>query len=480
MNLLPELGPVGRLVIVTLSCILQIVAVSGMGYIMARVGVLDRRMQSKLNKLNVSVLTPALLFGKIAFYLTPQRLTELAIVPAGFLCVSVISALAAALTSRLLRVLPGQRNFVMACSITPNSNTLPVALISSLVYSVPELHWVENGQDSDQPELMFGRALTYLVMFSTLGTVQRWSIAAKLLEGVKGISNFYYGSDHPSRSGFRDDVTDPLIDEHHRSQFADRNSILHHAPATSSPLRSELLADEAQEADTPSVPAPPSHGWAYAVTRPMIRFWHAFLNFMTVPLWAALLSFIIVLLPKVQNFVKSVDPFVDAVEQLGQCSVPMSILVLGSYFHDSDEDESNVTNHGSMMSAREDAPDAHEHAAEAAWEKRMTWRTIVAASASRMIVTPLLMLPLVAYVCLTNDTEVVGDPVFIACACLVIGSPPALTLAQISRQRGDPSSNLEALISGTIFVSYIFLTGPVTVLLVFFALYIDKMQALFL
>ena len=67
MNLLPELGPVGRLVIVTLSCILQIVAVSGMGYIMARVGVLDRRMQSKLNKLNVSVLTPALLFGKIAF-----------------------------------------------------------------------------------------------------------------------------------------------------------------------------------------------------------------------------------------------------------------------------------------------------------------------------------------------------------------------------------------------------------------------------
>ena len=75
MNLLPELGPVGRLVIVTLSCILQIVAVSGMGYIMARVGVLDRRMQSKLNKLNVSVLTPALLFGKIAFSLTPHRLT---------------------------------------------------------------------------------------------------------------------------------------------------------------------------------------------------------------------------------------------------------------------------------------------------------------------------------------------------------------------------------------------------------------------
>lgn len=479
MNLLPELGPIGRLVIVTISCILQIVAVSGMGYIMAQVGVLDRRMQSKLNKLNVSVLTPALLFGKIAFYLTPQRLKELAIVPVGFLCVSVISALAAAVTSRLLCVLPGQRNFVMACSITPNSNTLPVALISSLVYSVPELHWVEDGQDSDQPEHMFGRALTYLVMFSTLGTVQRWSIAAKLLEGVKGISNSYYISDPPNRSGFRDDVTDPLIDDQHRSQYADRNSILIHAPATSSPLRSELLAEEAEATDTPSVHDSQPHGMAYSVGKHLIKFWHVFLDFMTVPLWAALLSFIIVLLPSLQNFVKSMDPFVDAVEQLGQCSVPMSILVLGSYFHESEEDEPNATNHRSMLSAGDDVYDEREHAAEAEWEKRMTWRTIIAASTSRMIVTPLLMLPLVAYVCLTNDTKVVGDPVFIACACLVIGSPPALTLAQISRQRGDPSSNLEALISGTIFVSYIFLTGPVTVLLVFFALYIDKMQALF-
>lgn len=71
----------------------------------------------------------------------------------------------------------------------------------------------------------------------------------------------------------------------------------------------------------------------------------------------------------------------------------------------------------------------------------------------------------------------VDDPIFIACACLLIGSPPALTLAQITRQRAAPGNHVEMLISGTIFVSYIVLTAPVTILLVFFALYLDDLQA---
>jgi len=63
------------------------------------------------------------------------------------------------------------------------------------------------------------------------------------------------------------------------------------------------------------------------------------------------------------------------------------------------------------------------------------------------------------------------------CACLLIGSPPALTLAQITRQRAAPSSHMEMLISGTIFVSYIVLTAPITILLVFLALYLDELQS---
>jgi auxin efflux carrier family protein len=50
-----------------------------------------------------------------------------------------------------------------------NSNALPIALMQSLVVSVPDLMW----GDDDNKDGMLGRALTYLTMYSTLGMVVR-------------------------------------------------------------------------------------------------------------------------------------------------------------------------------------------------------------------------------------------------------------------------------------------------------------------
>lgn len=50
-----------------------------------------------------------------------------------------------------------------------NSNSLPIALMQSLVVTVPNLKW----GDDDNVNAMVGRALTYLVLYSTLGMVVR-------------------------------------------------------------------------------------------------------------------------------------------------------------------------------------------------------------------------------------------------------------------------------------------------------------------
>ena len=50
-----------------------------------------------------------------------------------------------------------------------NSNALPIALMQSLVLSVPDLQW---GSD-DNKDMMLGRSLTYLALYSTLGMVVR-------------------------------------------------------------------------------------------------------------------------------------------------------------------------------------------------------------------------------------------------------------------------------------------------------------------
>jgi len=59
------------------------------------------------------------------------------------------------------------RNFAMAAAMFMNSNSLPIALMQSLVVTVPDLRWDFN----DNRDAMVGRALTYLVMHSTLGMI---------------------------------------------------------------------------------------------------------------------------------------------------------------------------------------------------------------------------------------------------------------------------------------------------------------------
>ena len=58
-----------------------------------------------------------------------------------------------------------------------NSNSLPIALMQSLVVTVPNLKW----DDDDSKTAMIGRALSYLVLYSTLGMVLRWSYGVHLL-----------------------------------------------------------------------------------------------------------------------------------------------------------------------------------------------------------------------------------------------------------------------------------------------------------
>jgi predicted permease len=55
----------------------------------------------------------------------------------------------------------------MAAAMFMNSNSLPIALMQSLVVTVSGLKWGTG----DNNDAMLGRALTYLIVYSTLGMV---------------------------------------------------------------------------------------------------------------------------------------------------------------------------------------------------------------------------------------------------------------------------------------------------------------------
>lgn len=550
-----------------------------------------------------SFFTPALLFSKVAFSLNPRRLAELLIVPIGFVLITSVSAFAAWTLSKLARLTKAQRNFAMACAISPNSNSLPVALMQSLVLTVPQLHWEEEGEPEDTVDQMLGRALTYLVLFSTLGMFLRWSVGAKLLSTVEDAGERQQAHQQGSTDAYRDDPdqqhetprTARLIDyededqasrrgaptpqihvrspTEHEDDGADRpppepltdggrppvrrssNSrsgppawtrSFPNSPGSPPDSRGESLLDEEEaqqrQRDIEGRARGPStweksKGAIHRLTLQLLVQPALAVNaFMTAPLWAAVLSLVVALISPLQAFIDSLEPVVGALQTSGACSIPLTMVVLGAYFVEEksavDDDlhhqngqegysrpaNSQLVRSPAAVAESDDerrpwgtsseAATINESTGSLSWMKnpwssaesnadtagrsddhrlsahqlpllngsssrsgsgsatpskqqqavlsaRQETKTIVVSIASRMVVTPLILIPALAWYAIATRYNVMDDPVMIVSACLIIGSPPALTLAQITSQKASGNPQFERLISRTI-CEYIF------------------------
>ncbi|OJA20242.1 hypothetical protein AZE42_02682 [Rhizopogon vesiculosus] len=100
-------------------------------------------------------------------------------------------------------------------------------------------------------------------------------------------------------------------------------------------------------------------------------------------------------------------------------------------------------------------------------------RTVFVAIFARMVVVPAVMLPVMAILAKFDFHDVFEDPVFVVANVLLIASPPALTLAQITQAASNNS--FERLISRTVFWSYCVVTPPSTILVVVLGLLIAKL-----
>lgn len=90
-----------------------------------------------------------------------------------------------------------------------------------------------------------------------------------------------------------------------------------------------------------------------------------------------------------------------------------------------------------------------------------------------MILTPMLLLPLMALSAKFDLHSVLEDPVFVVANVLLVSSPPALTLAQITQAASGDA--FERLISRTIFWAYCVVTPPATIGYVIIGLMLSKL-----
>jgi predicted permease len=527
--------PIAPLLKVVFASILEVFVLCLSGYILAGRGVLDKKTQKQINRLNVSLFTPALLFSKVAFFLSPEKLKELWIIPIYFTAVTLVSMTVAFVLGTLCQLKKSQRSFAMAAAMFMNSNSLPIALMQSLVLTVPDLKWGED----DNKNIMLGRALTYLVLYSTLGMVIRWSYGVKLLcQADDDVQDSARAADDERRpllssyegrpTSYTQNLTDssnatigeseelskaPIVAKRRKHP---RHAAPHYlTPFTSfpnSPTMSRCPLSEGSESTSATVSVEPSDDEDYDPLRdserqrqtslPIFRrafkiddlqqqersikrsFWRAIAavnSFMSAPLWAAGASLVVACIPSLQHTLEQhMKPIKGAISSAGQCSIPLTLVVLGAYFYplpNEDEKDKMAT---SLVRSKTSFVESLKSCLglgppdDTRVDKRPgETKTVVVSIASRMFITPLIILPLLAIGAKFDVHDVFSDPVFVVSNVLLLASPPALTLAQITQAASGDA--FERLISRTIFWAYCVVTPPMTIVIVVIGLILAKL-----
>ncbi|KAG1748392.1 membrane transport protein-domain-containing protein [Suillus paluster] len=601
--------PIWPLLSTVFQSILEVFLLCLAGYILAWRRIIDKPTQRVINHINISLFTPALLFSKVAFFLSPAKLKELWIIPIFFVVVTAFSALVAGLLSKMFRLKKSQRNFAMAASMFMNSNSLPIALMQSLVLSVHGLKWTAD----DNQNAMLGRALTYLVLYSTLGMMLRWSYGVRLLssadmpptptslrspslvavnaEGAQytddaSISDEETLSEHHGSSKFQSAspsihwqtrahptspshhwqtqahtqsvfVTSPREDtddndqdaaseipafipepashiyghlrphssshlhlspsraiehssslSHSRSPHLPRDTAIYHS-FPNSPTREEVpLAsdsvtpadsedemedegDDANEAFRHRRHRKKSHAVLRHAWKSTKKAWRGVNAFMTMPLWASLLSLLVACTPPLQSALERMTPIKGALGAAGNCSIPLTLVVLGAYFYsappeddlqdeeltdcETDEARRGIRHNKSRTSLLSTLQEmlALKRTPQSQSQTHGESKTVFVAILARMVVVPAVMLPVMAILARFDVHDIFADPVFVVSNVLLIASPPALTLAQITQAASNDS--FERLISRTVFWSYCVVTPPSTIVVVVLGLLIAKL-----
>ena len=116
---------------------------------------------------------------------------------------------------------------------------------------------------------------------------------------------------------------------------------------------------------------------------------------MTVPLWSALLSLLVACIEPLKHaLLNHLQPVDSAIANAGKCSVPLTLVVLGAYFYVPDESTKTRT----FMQMIRDIWHTLRRKNALSQENQIKLnpgetKTVILAVASRMIITPLVLIP---------------------------------------------------------------------------------------
>ena len=132
--------------------------------------------------------------------------------------------------------------------------------------------------------------------------------------------------------------------------------------------------------------------------------WIAIKKFMTAPLWAALLSLVVAFIDPLKHALEHhMQPVNGAINTAGKCAIPLTLVVLGAYFHDPQIDSDGATTSCTQKTGEVDATIwqrftrlFHAQPLETSMASDIhpgETKTVVLAVLARMVITPILLVP---------------------------------------------------------------------------------------
>ncbi|ODV60779.1 auxin efflux carrier [Ascoidea rubescens DSM 1968] len=432
-----------RISFLTFQAVIQVVLVCFSGYVAAKYDLLDSKTMTKISKLNVFIFTPALIFIKLASDLSLKKIIELIIVPIFFVAFLLVSLISSKIVSRFLNFNEPETNYITALTVFGNSFSLPVSIIMSLAYTLPNLKW--DRITNDNSDQIASRGILYLLIFHQLGQCLRWSWGYNTLMKKRSFNELYHINDSNSSSN------EEFIHQHLVNQFdsesiksnnsRNTNNHSHRALTESDPLL--ITHTSHNSADNYGINNNNNNNtWITKLKTVAI----SVINYLNPPLVAMIFALVVSLTSflKYQFYEKNgffQNTVSSAIAQLGSVSIPLVLLVLGGTLYPSNE-----------------IPPATPYYR----------RIIIGAIISRMVLPAFILLPSISILIkyFTFLSPNLSDPIFLIVAFMLTVAPPALQISQICQINEIYQKEM----AGVLFWAYVVFTLPVVVLIVLVSL----------
>ncbi|KAJ8654516.1 hypothetical protein O0I10_009822 [Lichtheimia ornata] len=322
-----------------IQAVLQVMVVVLFGFCLTKLGFFTNDKQKWLSKLNLVFFTPCLMFSNIASTISMEHLLAFWPIPAFFAVYATLTFTMGNLMGHLFGLNAPYRRFVLACAMFGNTNSLPIAIITSLAVSEAgkTLFWNEE----DTQESVAARGVSYILFFAIFGNLLRWSYGYSLLQKLpedeeefnNNIDDGASGRSSSASSATNYGATNDA--EQGRRQMPDRtlsSTTLTAAIQPEDGIKAKANQETSSLLPTSTSPSSPTQSLSFKgiVIQAIMRI-H---SFMSPPLYAAFLGLLVGLSP-LKHVMYDKDSFLypcftKAIESCGRAAVPLILTCLGA------------------------------------------------------------------------------------------------------------------------------------------------------